>query len=223
MRKLSINCGTTDSRETVGFNFKLETLRGDMWISEGDVNVASNTPEAQRTLELEGNQRLIITAIGADVETVYDRDNNANVTVAAFESMPDEAAKQATEAARQKELRDRQYGEGRVNLAADRAAGQERDRVLEEQRQREKEKLEQRHRDEEAAKQVGQQGSRPAPTPTPTPTPAPTPSGGVGTTIPPRPAGQQTTSSAPTQQASKGGMTAPGPSTGGQSSKDVKG
>jgi hypothetical protein len=193
MRKLSITCGTTDSRETVGFNFKLETLRGDTWLSEGDVNVASNTPEAQRTIELEGNQRLVITAIGADVETVYDRENNATVTKAAFDTMPDEGKRQQTEEDRQRELREKRYSETKMNTAADRAAEQERDRVLEEQRERER-----AHHDHEVAKQSGANAPLKPP---------------AAPVVPPRTG----VSSSPS-----GGMAASGPSTGGQSSKDVK-
>lgn len=169
----------------------------------------------QKTYLLEANERLVIETFGAEVEMVFDKEQNAVMPRSAFESQPDAATKQQTEDDRQKEVKDQQFGMTRNEAVASQAADRERDRVLEEQMLRDKSRKEEELAKKEGAERETKTQKRPDLVPKPPAAPTP------NVTTRPTP-GNSTVGSSNIGGAGGGGMTAPGPSTGGLSSKDVK-
>lgn len=231
MRAVEVNMVSTDDK-AVGFTVNVEKNVAGTWRQETPIEVVvSGEPEAQRRVLLEANERIVITAAGADVELVWDPVNMATMPREAYESQPTDAEKQATEAKRQEELRHGRHSSIRANAAADEAAARARDRVLEEQRKRDAEKADAAKKDAEKAKAATDDASKsestrssttppspPKPPAAAMTTPRPQPSVPPRSTTPAQPTGQTQTQ----PSGAGGGMTAPGPSTAGASSKDVK-
>lgn len=186
MRNVKLSLMSTNRELLEAFRVTIEENVGGTWREVDSTNTTSDQPGANRDVQIEQNQRLVIEAIGADVEMVYDREQNAAMPRVAFETQPTADEKAKMEEDRQQELRDREFGDAKARRSADRAAEQARDKALDEARQK------------EAAKAESSTGSSPSISPT-------------------KPAASPTIT--PT---SNKGMAAPGPSTGGQSSKDVK-
>lgn len=202
MRKIEIKY---EGGEGEVFSVALERRRAEdlPW----ELGARATQQNGVKTYMLEAGERLVIEPWGATVEMVWDRNQNAAMPRAAFESQPNDAEKRATEDARQQEVRDTNEGRVRDDRVGDRAADQAREEALQKQKER----------SEERAKEEALKGSKVLPSGTkigdpvkpivPPTTEGAKPLGTVTPVTPPHPAG---------------GMTAAGPATGGQSSTDVK-
>jgi hypothetical protein len=175
--------------------------------------VTSGEPDAKRTIPLLAGQRVIIAPRGPDVEMVYDRDQNAAMPREAHESQPTDAEKAKTEEDRQNELRGGVRADAKIQREANAAADQARDKVIADQQEKSREAA--------AASNERQKTQNPG---SDAPNKAPSPATGTPQGSPQSPAAsrQSPPTGASTTEGKGGGMTAPGPSTGGQSSKDVK-
>lgn len=221
--------------ENEQFSVAIERTRDGNWDLLGR-NAYVRPGDVAKTYILEVGERLIIEPSGVSVEMVYDKEQNAAMPREAFESRPDEGTKAQIEADRQKEVREIERGGDRINTEADRAAMRARDAVLDEQQKRDLAKKEATRNEEnsqaaKASTQVGPQTTvKPPATSTPskpnvTVQPAPAPAAVAGRPATPGGAGPANVGAIRGENAPKvgaGGMTAPGPSTGGQSSADVK-
>jgi hypothetical protein len=210
MRTLEFKLGSTETNEETDFTVSLEARRGDAWSVQDSIPVTSGTPEAERKIMLNDDERIVISARGYSTEIVFDKTQNAAMPRRAFESQPTDEQKAEMEANRQAELRDTARGDGRLRAAQTRAADAAREDVLNRQQQIQEE---QRLRREAEAKTPNPGSDQPNKTPSPATSTSQgqpqSPAAAKQTTVPPKPAGG-------------GGMTQSGPSTGGQSSKDVK-
>lgn len=130
MRSIDLDLRSTNSGETAGFRLALEQNVSGQWRQIETVNIASGTPQAVRSLQIERDQRIVIEAIGADVEMVFDKEQNATMPRVAFETKPTEDERREMEEARQKELRETARGEEKLNQLANRAADRARENVL---------------------------------------------------------------------------------------------
>lgn len=196
MRSLEVKF-KTDANEEEAFRVTLERQAPSGWVGSAD-SVMFFAKDATQTLLLEEGTRVVIEPHGATVEMVYDKDQNAAMPRFAFETKPDQAAKEKIEADRQQEVRDIESGKIKRDRADERAAELARDKAIQEQlaKQNEGNKTPHPGSDDSSEK----------------------PAASTGTSQ----GSPQSPAAANQAKPGQGGMTAPGPSTGGQSSKDVK-
>lgn len=211
MRSVKVEYLSSEKEKPEAFQVSIERAKDDgTWTLAGRNTVPSGQTGEVKTYLLEPKERLVIEPFGSEIEMIFDKEQNAAMPRSAFESQPTQAQKEQTEVDRQKEVRDITFGDDKAQRVGDRAAEQARDVAIEEQRLAEKKRLESAKADAEANKAKVGEPVRPSdelikqPNQQASVTTKPTP----GTTQP--------------ERTSAGGMTAPGPSTGGQSSKDVK-
>lgn len=201
MRTVTVNVISTDEKKPVDAEYRIEVKKNDVWSIDKSFAVTSGK-DSERKFLLNDNERLVIEARGL-TEMVFDPVQNATMTREAFESQPTPEQKVEMEKERQKEVKATEKGQTVVQMEADKAAEIARDKTLEEQKAKMAEKAAETKKLEEAKKlddaKKTQEASKPSPAVTSSPSPKPT---------------------APAH--TSGGMTASGPSTGGQSSKDVK-
>lgn len=214
MRAVEIKMLSTGERPA-DFELQLQSLNktSGAWNNVSSAAITTGTPEAERRILLQDGERIVIEARGSDVEVVYDKVNNAAMSREALESQPTAEEKIEMEAQRQKEHKATVHIDGRLQTIGNQAAEDARRKAI---------------ADQQARAATNQ---------------SPTPPGGLGAKIDSPPAGQVASSSKPPVASAthgdstqgkvtgatvppttgpKAGMTAPGPSTAGQSSKDVK-
>ena len=114
MRVVKLELNSSTEKRPMDFDVRVERRMGvsGAYKVENSFAVTSGQPEASRTLLLDDDARIVIEPRGSTTEVVYDKAQGAAMPREAFETQPTEDEKIEIEAARQKELEERE-GRGR--------------------------------------------------------------------------------------------------------------
>lgn len=136
MRSVTIKFESTDDRQVDGeFRVEVEKAPG-LWVVENSYAVTSGAEGSERKFLLEPNTRIMIVPRG-NIEVVYDKEQNAAMTVESFETQPTAEEKQEIEKKRQQDLKTANRQSSATAVSAEQAAERARQRVIEEQQQAE--------------------------------------------------------------------------------------